>query len=715
MPALIILNPVKAIEPSSNALWSQTLPTRQKIRKQTYSESDVPDQPDSCGLKPAKSISAIDTVTKNTDVDNKVNDGTSLTLLIPEEKRKLIAAEDEYDHLSPEDLPDGVDGKLGTSALGNVEQVFLEPAVKSSTEKEQKVSNSPPGVGPDDDQDAIYLQPSSIPAPSQPPQHMLPTDSATTPADTETVYDTPKSSGVEVSLLSLQEGKLASGSGPLLSCSRTREMVANHEIPSHYDVPKNALLSLKLDAPAKLGFSAQSSSGVGEASQQLGSPLESHYDSLGAHSASQQPHSPPYYDIPKHLLLIKNTSTSGKQDVGQETSNVDDVKQLESSDEHVYCVPPDVAVTVLKPIQNRLSKAETTPKREKADNANASEKPKAEKPQKEKVEDGITSAKPSADAAIGVKAEVTVAAAKSKVEPSTSHEEKNGDIVVSKAEVFKKAKPRNAAKAVVEISPRKEKVGSGVKVVAEMSKKDKIEDANNSAIKPVPMRRKKTNNTPRNSLAFAPTAPKPPKRPTNLVKNGSNSVSSSLEDLLQDSEKKKDEISRPTTPKPTVAKKPKVLPKNSTSSISSSTEDLLQGPPRPTTPKPAIAKKPKVRPKASTSSAVTSSQEELLHNSDRTESSTEPQNVIVNGEARTGSERMSESPVGGETGYPNSKPKPKVIPRSQSRQAIVSGDVSQELLAKQQITGNANTNLSPKRVAPKRPPPLTKPMLNVSN
>lgn len=357
IPALIILNPVKPnVEPLSNAQWSQTLPSRQKIRKQTFSESDTGDQPDTRILKPTKSMDAIDTMMRVSDMVNNV---TSTTLLLPEIKRKSdvqmkIVDEDEYDHLSPEDLPDGIDACLGSTAY-----VSLEPAEKSLLEKTEP--SAPDSVGPEIDKDAIYLQPSSVPVPSQPPQAMVPTDPTSTSVDTESVYDIPKSSEIDSLVASmLASYKQSTNSGIEASFSTSKESPV--EVPSHYDVPKNALSAFREEAPKQLGFSAQPNSGTREVSQILNSPQENHYDSLGTHSTAQ-PNSPPYYDVPKHLLLTKNgnmfDNTCKQDDDFEQETNMDDV-ELESSGEHIYCVPPDVVMNIIKkqkqkPVQAKAS------------------------------------------------------------------------------------------------------------------------------------------------------------------------------------------------------------------------------------------------------------------------------------------------------------------------------------------------------------------------
>ena len=580
IPALIILNPVKAIEPSSNALWSQTLPTRQKIRKQTYSESDKPDEPDPGVLKPAKSVSDIDTLTRGTDSQNKVNDGTSKTLLLPDLKKSdAIANEHEYDHLSPEDFPD---------LIGGTGYVFLEASAKQALQKSKAETSALADAEPKVDEDTIYLEPSSLPAPSQPPQHIVPTESTATAADTESVYDTPKSSGIDTSILSPQESKQSTSSGPELSSISSREISV--EVPSHYDVPKSALSSFKVEAPKQLRFSAQPNLGSREVSQTAGSPLDNDYDCLGSHNAAQQPESPPYYDIPKHLLMAKNGTSTGKKSdsadnaQGQKT-NKDNAEPLESSDEHVYCVPPDVAVNVLKPPPHKPLKSED-------------------------------------------------------------------------------------------------------------SQTDKMEAANSS--KPVPMRRKKNDNTARNSVV---PAPRPTKRAINLPKkNGPKSVSSSLEDLLQDSAEAKTETKLVPVPKPAVLKKPKVIPKSDTSSLSSSSEDILQEQGRRKVPvsKPVVAKKSKVQLPKNGTGSVTSSCEELLKDQ-------EQKDGAVNGEKPNSNSPCADGSAA------NSKPKPRVMPRSQSRHGIVPEQKTKQTL--QQTTSNAdvpgkpNTNkiMSTKSVAPKRP------------
>lgn len=581
----------------------------------------MPDQPDPGVLKPAKSIGAIDTMTRATDMANKINDGTSLTLLLPDvtksddtNKKKVIANDNEYDHLSPEDFPD---------LIGSTGYVFLEAAVTAataakqpSTEKSQAAESSAPAVEPEANEESIYLQPSSLPVPSQPPQHMVPRESTGTAADiiTESVYDTPKSSGIDtLSSISPQESKPSTSSGIELSSLSSREISV--EVPSHYDVPKSALSSFKVDASKQLGFSTQPNSVSCEASLVLSSPQENHYDSLGAHHAAARANSPPYYDIPKHLLMAKSGTSTGKKldnaGSGEEKGKQKDgVDQLESSDEHVYCVPPDVAVNVIKPQQHKPLQAE--------------------------------------------------------------------------------ASQTDSAEAV---------------------------NTNSSASKPVPVRRKKNDNTPGARNSAAVPAPRPVKRPTNLTKNVSGSVSSSREDLLQEQEPKKDaNLSPVAIPKPNVAKRPKLLPKSSTASVSSSSEDLLQeqgrknGVPISITPtgKPVVARKPKVAPK-NVSGSVTSSCEELLQDQEQREDS-KPRNVTVNGAKLADSSNCALQEETASEKENKFKPKPKVIPRSQSRQGII-----QELLSRQKnqqkstdaVSSKVKPNKvtqSPKKVAPKQPP-----------
>ena len=364
IPALIILNPVKPnIEPVSNSLWSRTLPTRQKIRKNTCSESDAPDGPDSGQLKVAKSTSAIDTLTLSTEVANKsADDGTSMTLLLPEAKRKTSARKNDrndYDHLlSEEEFMQAaleMDGDP-KSSLGSTGYVFLEPA--NSPSETKPAESSAPDHHDVDLEAKKDLQPSAMPIPSQPPQHMLPTEICSirsrATAETESIYDTPKSSGIDI--MSPRETKQSTSSG---SCSSTRDIISSVETTSHYDVPRSALLAYREEAAKQLGFSVQpnSAGAAKEASLvRLSNVQECNYDSLGA--GSLRPHSPPYYDIPKLLLQTKDREQKLDKSEGdpvQET-NMD---ELESSGEHVYCVPPDVAVNNLKMHKSRVEVSNT--------------------------------------------------------------------------------------------------------------------------------------------------------------------------------------------------------------------------------------------------------------------------------------------------------------------------------------------------------------------
>ena len=384
IPALIILNPVKPnIEPVSNTLYSRTLPTRHKIRKNTCSESDAPDGLESSLLKPAKSTSAIDTLTLSTEMTNKsADDGTSMTLLLPEAKKKASARKNDrndYDHLLSEE--EFLQAALEMDGEGSTGYVFLEPA--NSPSEKKPTDPSAPDDCDVDPEPKKGLQPSSMPIPTQPPRHMLPTEISIATAETESIYDTPKSAGINVTSQQ-KESKQSTSSG---SCSSARDITSSIETPSHYDVPKNALLAYRDEAANQLGFSMQpNTSGVAQEASlsRLSSAQECYYDSLGSAAGSlRPPHSPPYYDIPKLLLQTKNRDPEKSEgDLVQET-NVD---ELELSEEHVYCVPPDVAVNNLKlrKSQVEVSKTDNT----KAVNANSPSKPVPKKRKKnEKNED----------------------------------------------------------------------------------------------------------------------------------------------------------------------------------------------------------------------------------------------------------------------------------------------------------------------------------------
>ena len=790
IPALIILNPVKPnVEPMSNALWSHTLPTRQKIRKQTYSESDVPDQPDSGVIKPAKSMDAIDTMTRASDMVNKINDGAPMALLLPEINKKSLAQkkieeEHEYDHLSPEDLPDGVE-----KALGSTGYVFLEPAERASSEKNQRGSSAPTFVDPEVDKDAIYLQPSSMPVPSQPPQHTLPTESISTGADTDGIYDIPKSSVIDSIVASMLASNRESTSSEMDSLS-SRSKETGVEVPSHYDVPKSVLSAFRQEAPKHLGFSAQPNASVHEASQLIGSPLENHYDSLGSQNAAIQPNSPPYYDIPKHLLQAKSDKkldNTDKQDDFEQETKMDDVEPLESSGEHVYCVPPDVVMNTITPQKHKQVQAKSSkPNSDGNDGSLASPQHtplhlKSSKPDSDRTDvksartpqqhtcvqvkpsdsdksdtsllgkprQQITlqekSSKPDSDRtntsspsnpqqctpvqvnSSKPRADIIDSSLASKrqqqrpLETTRSKPDSDGGVVVGisstgetqqqKPVEMKVSNPdsggKNATNSTLVSKLQQHKPVQGTVSQPDPDRADGVNFSSGS--KPVPMKRKRNEVTQRNSVV---PPPRPAKRPTNLAKTSSGSVSSSLEDLLQEpaAPRRNAKITTKSGSKPAVTKKPKVLPKNSLGSAASSSEDLLQEPDKRngvkvSALKPAVAKKPKVLPKNS-SGSVTSSQEELLREAESREDF-DAKNGTVNGV----SERVCNSPFQEEL----SKSKPKIIPRSQSRQAIVQELAAKETVQKTNATAATDTksNMSAQSAAPKRPPKTQKPMLKV--
>ena len=337
IPALIILNPVKQVEPTSNASWSQTLPTRHKLRKEPYSESDLLGQPDSGLIKPAKSTGAIyiNTVTQPAEVANKSNDSTSLH---PE-------VQINTEHFLKGVLD--VDGQANDRE--STGYVFMEPPKPpSSSSVNNQTESDTTNTGSELEKDTIYLKPSSIPIPSngfQLPQHMLPGEPT---AVIESVYDTPKSSGITAAP---QEGKQTTDLGLFLSSPGSKETIMAAEVPSHYDVPKSVLMAFRQEA-AEQGFSAQPNLGAHSAPPHLSSPQESHYD------------------IPKHLLKAKDGATTGQMlgnvdkqidcdslsDLEKET-NMDDVEPLESemtSDDHEYCMPPDVTLNMIRAQQQKI-------------------------------------------------------------------------------------------------------------------------------------------------------------------------------------------------------------------------------------------------------------------------------------------------------------------------------------------------------------------------
>ena len=572
IPALIILNPVKPnVEPVSNSLWSQTLPSRHKVRKNTCSESDVPDGLESSLLKPAKSTSAIDTLTLSTEITNKsVDDGTSMTLLLPESKKRTSAHKNDrndYDHLlSEEEFLQAaaleVDGD--PNSLGSTGYVFLEPANSASERK--PIDSS----APDHDVDLKAkkdLQPSSMPIPIQPPQHTLPMDFSVATAETESIYDTPKSTGIDI--FSPKESKQSTSSG---SCSSAKDITSSIETPSHYDVPKSALLAYREEAVRQLGSSVQPNAALGVAQEaslsRLNSAQECYYDSLGSRAGSLRPrsHSPPYYDIPKLLLQTKNkaqTLDKSEDSLVQET-NVD---ELESSEEHVYCVPPDVAVNNLKSQKSRaeVSKTDST----KIVSTSPS-KPVPKKRQKnEKNEDTLCD---------------SVVPAPRKVAGLSS-------ISSSQEELLDKPEPKNDATTGLVPQPSKRtkkptKDGSGAITRSQKEVLDKPEskhDAKTNAV-PAPRLVKKSINSSANSQeklmdepeakgnanAKVESAPRPVKKSTS---NSSGFITISQEKLLDKPEPKG--IATKVVPAPRLLKK---STSNSSGFITGSQEKLPSKP-----------------------------------------------------------------------------------------------------------------------------------------
>lgn len=580
IPALIILNPVKPnIEPVSNSLWSQTLPTRQKVRKNTCSESDVPDGLDSGLLKPAKSTSAIDTLTLSTEMTNKsADDGTSMTLLLPEAKRKTSARKNDrndYDHLLSEEefLQAALEIDGDPSSLGSTGYVFLEPA-NSSSEKKPTDSSAPDHR--DLDLEAKKnLQPSSMPIPSQPPQHMLPTESSIATTETESIYDTPRSAGIDI--FSPKDSKQSTSSG---SCSSARDITSSIETPSHYDVPKSALLAYREEAAKQLGFSGQpnASGAAQEASLvRLNSAQECYYDSLGSGAGSLRPHSPPYYDIPKLLLQTKTRGQkldNSEGDLVQET-NVD---ELESSDEHVYCVPPDVAVNNLKLHKSRV----------------------------------------------------------------------------------------------------------------EVSKTDNTKTVNTSTSKPVPKKRKKNEDTPRDSVVPAPRKVA-----------GLSSITSLQEELLNKPELKNDAT---TSLVPQASRRTKKPAKDESGSITSSQEELLDKPESKNDASTSLVPQASRRTKKPTkggSGSITSSQEELL---DKPESRSDAianavpaprpvKKAISNSSASSQEMLLDKSEVKGNT---NTKvePAPTPVKKSASNSSGFVTSSQEKLLDKPETRDNTNTKVA---------------------
>ena len=570
IPALIILNPVRPnIEPVSNSLWSQTLPSRHKIRKNTCSESDVPDGLESSLLKPAKSTSAIDTLTLSTEMTNKsVDDGTSMTLLLPESKKRTSTHKNDrndYDHLLSEEefLQAALEVDGDPSSLGSTGYVFLEPA-NSTLEKKPADSSAPDHHRNVDLEAKKDLQPNSMPIPIQPPQHTLPTDFSIATTETESIYDTPRSTGIDI--FSPKESKQSTSSG---SCSSAKDITSSIETPSHYDVPKSALLAYREEAARQLGFSVQSNAALGAAQEaslaRLSSAQECYYDSLGSRAGSLRPrsHSPPYYDIPKLLLQTKNkdqTLDKSEDSLVQET-NVD---ELESSDEHVYCIPPDVAVNNLKLRKSRVeaSKIDST----KIVSTSPS-KPVPKKRQKnEKNEDTLRdSVVPAPRKVVGL-----------------------SSISSSQEELLDKPEPKNDAKTGLVPQPSKRtkkptKDGSGATTSSQREILDKPELKHDTKV-PAPRLIKQSTNSSANSQekfldepetkgnanAKVEPAPRPVKKSTS---NSSGFITISQEKLLDKPEPKG--TATKVVPAPRLLKK---STSNSSGFVTGSQEKLLGKP-----------------------------------------------------------------------------------------------------------------------------------------
>ena len=552
-------------------------------------------------MKPAKSANAIDTLTLSTEMANKSTDGTSMTLLLPEAKRKTSTQNNprhDYDHLLSEEefIQAAIEMEGEPSSLESTGYVFLEPA-NSSSEKKQKKSSAP-------DRDVELeakkdLKPSSMPVPSQPPQHMLPIESIIATAESESIYDTPRSSGMEAT--SPKESKQSTSSG---SCSSARDITSSVEYPSHYDVPKSALLAYRQEAAKHLGFSGQPNAvGAQEASLvRLNSPQEYSYDSMGAGSL-RPPYSPPCYDIPKLLLQTQNRDQkldNSEVDLIQET-NMDDV---ESSDEHVYCVPPDVAVNMLKTHKSRVeaSKAENT----ETANTSAS-KPVPKKRKKNEKNDNTTrnSVVPAPRQAKKVTRNTGLGSVTSSQEELLDKPESTSASVVPAPRPVKKAisnssdsvfssqeklldKPetkgdvpatRPAKLPILNDLPRS---GSVEQDLSELKSKSDVSASSMPITKPV--MKKPTKTSPIDSVPSSmekATSPATTSRQLarKPAKNSPSSVTSSTEKLLTEPEPKNSTAVKANMQIPATSIKPAKKPtKNSPSSVSSSMEKLLNEP-----------------------------------------------------------------------------------------------------------------------------------------
>ncbi len=656
IPALIILNPVKPnVEPVSNSLWSHTLPTRHKIRKNTCSESDAPDGLDSSLLKPAKSTSAIDTLTLSTEMTNKsVDDGTSMTLLLPESKRRTSARKNDkhdYDHLLSEEdfLQAALEGDGDPSSLGSTGYVFLEP-VNSTSEKKPPDSSAP------DHRDVDLkakkdLQPSSMPIPIQLPQHMLPTDFSVATTETESIYDTPKSTGIDI--FSPKESKQSTSSG---SCSSAKDITSSIETPSHYDVPKSALLAYREEAARQLGFSAQSNAALGAAQEasliRLNSAQECYYDSLGSGAGSLRPrsHSPPYYDIPKLLLQTKNRDQSLDKSEGSlvRETNVD---ELESSDEHVYCIPPDVAVNNLKLHKSRVQVSKTDNTKTVSTSAS---KPVPKKRQKnEKNEDT------QCDSVVPAPRKVT------------------GLSSISSSQEELLDKPEGKNDTTTDLVPQPSRRTKKPVKDASVSSQEELLD------KPEPKSDAK--------LAIAGLVPQASKRTKKPTKDGLDSITSSQEEILDKPESKHDAItSAVPTPRPD---------KKAVSNSSASSQKKLQDKPEAkgnVNGKVEPAPRPVKKSTSNSSGFITSSQEKLLVKPEAKGNTTTkvepaPRPVKKSTSSSSGFVMKPESKDDANADIPTSIPVKKLA--SNSSDSVTSSQ--EKLLDQPESNSDANTNAVP--------------------
>jgi hypothetical protein len=188
----------------------------------------------------------------------------------------------------------------------------------------------------------------------------------------------------------------------------------------------------------------------------------------------------------------------------------------------------------------------------------------------------------------------------------------------------------------------------------------------------------------------------------------------SLEELLS---KPNNNVVRPGSPKPAVGKKPAVQAKITSSSTTGSLEDLLRQPElrnnRATPLRPAVSKKPTSLGLA-TKSSVSSSAEDLL-STPESRKVLGLQSVTVNGNGLDSPicdspplvDRLDVPTGTGDKVKQKSKPKPKIIPRSGSRHAIIQeqGEVINSSLPSPTPGSPGRAPVVPTRPS-QRPPPI---------